>query len=91
MEVLKYHADTLAVFGRVQLGGGHILPFVKNLAAIRLFQQIQAAQKRGFAAAAGTDDGYYFTFFDLGGNALEHFQLAEAFFQIFCSQDRISH
>ena len=89
--MLEHHTDALTVLGDIQFGGGHVLLLVKDLAAVRRFQQVQAPQKGGFSAAAGADDGHHLTPADGGGDPLQHLQLTEALFQILRSQDHVSH
>ena len=64
---------------------------MKNLTAVRHFQQVQATEKRGFAAAGGADDGHHLAPADSRGDALQHLQLAEALFQVPGFQNHVSH
>ena len=91
VEVLEHHANALAVLGDIQLGGGHVLLLVKDLAAVRGLQQVQTPQKGGLSAAAGPNDRYHLALADGGGDPLQHLQLTEALFQVLCSQDHVSH
>ena len=52
-----------------------------NLPGIGRFQQVQAAQKGGFARATGTDDGNHFTGLHLQVDAVENRVAVEAFGQ----------
>ena len=56
VEVLEHHADLLAVVIDVDLFVGDVHAFKDNLAAGRLFQQVQTPQKRRLAAAGRADD-----------------------------------
>ena len=68
--MLEHHADALAVLGDVQFFVGDVLALEKDLAAVRRFQQVQTAEKRGLSAAGGADDGHHLATADLGGDAL---------------------
>ena len=70
IEMLEHHADALAVLGDVQFFVGDVLALEKDLAAVRRFQQVQTAEKRGLSAAGGADDGHHLATADLGGDAL---------------------
>ena len=80
--MLEHHAHVLANLVDVGAGGGDVLPFEKDLAAGRRFQQIQTAQKGGFAGAGRPDDGNFFAGRDGFGDALQHRNAAEGFGQI---------
>ena len=54
VELLEHHANLLAMVVDVDLFVGDVYAFKDNLAARRLFQQIQTPQKRRLAAAGGT-------------------------------------
>ena len=54
--MLEHHANLLAMVVDVDLFVGDVYAFKDNLAARRLFQQIQTPQKRRLAAAGGTDN-----------------------------------
>ena len=56
IKLLEHHAHLLTVQIDVLPLGANIHAVKKDLAARRLFQQVQAAQKRTFAAAARSDD-----------------------------------
>ena len=53
-----------------------------NFTGRRLLQQIQAAEKGGLAAAAGTDDGDHLIFVEGGADPFEDLQLVEFFLQV---------
>ena len=91
VEMLEHHADALAVLGDVQLFVGDVLALEKDLAAVRRFQQVQTPEKGGLAAAGGADDGHHLATADLGGDALQHLQLAETLFQVPGFQNHVSH
>ena len=91
IEMLEHHADALAVLGDVQLFVGDVLSLEEDLAAVRGFQQVQATEKRGLAAAGGADDGHHLAPADSRGDALQHLQLAEALFQVPGFQNHVSH
>ncbi len=70
---------------------GDVLSLEEDLPAVRGFQQVQATEKCGLAAAGGADDGHHLAPADLGGDALQHLQLAETLFQVPGFQNHVSH
>ena len=46
---------------------------------VRLFQEIQAAQKRGFSTSGRTNDGQYLAFFQRKADILQHLCLSKGF------------
>lgn len=54
-----------------------------NGAGVRGFQQIQAAEKGAFSAAAGTNDRDYFAFVNSFRNPFQDFQLSKGFVRLF--------
>ena len=66
---------------RVQLCD--ILAVEDDLAAVRLFQPVQAAQERGFAAAGGADQHHAVAFVNGQVYAFQHLQTAVILFQSF--------
>ena len=54
--MLEHHADLLTVVVDIDLFVGNVHAFKDDLAAGRLFQQVQTPQKRRLAAAGGADD-----------------------------------
>ena len=70
-------------------GVNHAFALKENVAARRGFQTVQAAQKCRLAAAGGADDGDHFAAANGGGDALEHFQLAEFHLEILYFQNHV--
>ena len=68
--MLKHHAHLLPVLIDVDALAGDLLALKKYLTGGRLFKQVQAAQKRGFARARRADDGYHLAPGDVLVNAL---------------------
>ena len=89
--MLEHHADALAVLGDVQFFVGDVLPLEEDLTAVWGFQQVQATEKGGLAAAGGADDGHHLAPADSRGDTLQHLQLAEALFQVPGFQNHVSH
>ena len=56
---------------------------VEDLAAGGLFQQVEAAQEGGFAAAGGAHDGHHLAGLYVDVDALEDLMLAEVFLESF--------
>ena len=84
VKILKHHAKVQALAAQLFIAEFvRVIVVEQNLTAHRnsaLLGQLQivhAAQQRGFAAAAGTDDGKHFAFFQAEINAFEHFGAAK--------------
>ncbi len=56
--------------------------------ALKLFQQVDAAQQGGLARAAGTDQGHDIAFLHAQIDTLEHFHRAVGFMQAFDAEQR---
>ena len=57
--MLEHHTDMLPVQVNIGLGIGDILSLKKNLPCRRLLQQVQGAQKGGFAGTGGSHNYHY--------------------------------
>src|SRR6185295_5754076 len=92
VEALEDEADLLALLGELAVAQVDVaaidllladqLAVDVDVAGGRLLQIVDAAQQRGLAGAAGTDDGYLLATRHLQGNAGQHLQLEEALMQI---------
>ena len=78
----RHHAHTQQELGAL-LGrsGDQIGAVIDDAAAGGLFQQVQAPQEGGLAAAGGANDGHHLTGLDLNIYALEDLVLAEGLSQ----------
>ena len=81
VEMLEHHAHLLAHMVNVVVGHG--LAVEDDLAAVRLFQPVQAAQERGFSAAGGADQHHAVAFVNGQVYAFQHLQTAVILFQSF--------
>ena len=81
IELLEHHADALAVPAQVLGLGVHFRPVQQDLSRAGRLQQVQAAEKGGFAAAGGADHGDHLAPVDLLVNAPEHLKGAEILFE----------
>ena len=84
MEMLKDHANLLPILIQLllfQLLIGNLCTFEKYLTLFRLFQQIQATQKRTLSTAAGANNADYLALVDHLIDPAEHRELAKAFLQ----------
>ena len=79
IEVLEHHAQLLANLVDVGALIQNIRAVKNNLTAGRLFQTVQAAQKRTLTGAGRANDNNALALVDLAVDFLENFQLAEAF------------
>ena len=83
VEALKNHAQFLTDDIDIIARGVNILTIDHNRTAINGFQAVDGTQQGGLARAAWPDNDYFFALLDFVINALEHFVIAKAFFQIF--------
>ena len=81
VEMLEHHAHLLAHMVNVVVGD--FLAVEDDMAAVRLLQTVQAAQKRGFSAARGADQHNAVALVDGQVHALEHLQAAVVLLQSF--------
>ena len=79
--MLERHAHLLAHMVNVVVG--HSLAVEDDLAAVRLFQPVQAAQERGFAAAGGADQADHIAAVNVNVDALEDIQRGGGLFVAF--------
>ena len=79
--MLEHHAHLLAHM--VDVVVGDFLAVEDDVAAVRLFQPVQAAQERGFTAAGGAYQHNTVALVDRQINTLEHLQAAVVLFQSF--------
>ena len=92
--MLEYHTHFLTVDVDINLLVGDVHILEQNLTVGRDLQQIHAPQEGGFAGTGGANNHNYFTFMDLGGNAVQGFDLAadtgrEVFFDVLGFNDDI--
>ena len=79
VELLEHHAHAQQLFGgTLAVGADQINAVVEDLSSRGPFQQVQAAQEGGLAAAGGAYDGHHLSRLDVNVDALEHLVLAEA-------------
>jgi hypothetical protein len=83
VEILKNHADLLAMLGDVHRLVGDIGPFEDDPAAVGDFQQVQAAQKSAFAAARRPDNADHLALADHFVDPVEDVERPEVFPQTF--------
>ena len=79
IEVLEHHAQLLANLVDVGALVQNIRAVKNNLTAGRLFQTVQAAQKRTLTGTGRANDNNALALVDLAVDFLENFQFAEAF------------
>jgi hypothetical protein len=79
VDLLAVGGDQFAILGGLELEffAGH-----QDLALVRVFQQVDAAQERGLAGTGGTQDRDHIAVAGGQRDALEHLQLAVAFVQV---------
>ena len=82
IKTLENHADFGAVLRQIKIFVHNIFSMVQHIAAAGCFQKIDAAQKRGFAAAGGTDDADDIAFVHLEINIVQNFVVAKVFAQM---------
>ncbi|MNW61851.1 hypothetical protein D3C74_399390 [compost metagenome] len=82
VELLEDHAHFFTGLIDVMLFIRNGLAFKSNLAARRLFQQVQTAQEGAFPGTAGSYDDYDLAFFDLQIDSFEDLQLAKMLLQV---------
>ena len=82
VKLLKHHSHFLTQLIDLLeiMHGGNALD--DDIPLGRHLQQVDAAQKGGFAAAGRSDHTYAFAAADMGSYSLEHFKLAEIFVKI---------
>ena len=80
IEVLKYHTHLCAHFVDVRLFGGYIDSVKKNAAAVRAFEEIEAALKRTLARPRRPYDDDLFAFNDRFGDIVENGLSSEFFY-----------
>ena len=83
VELLEHHAHTAAHQIDVRVLGGNVLSLEDNLAAGRLLEQVQAAQKGRLARAGRADDYDLLALLDMLVDTLEHLMVAKGFVQVF--------
>ena len=83
IELLEYHTDILSHLVDITFGIGDVIVINNNSACCCFFQFVQAAQKCGLTRTGGTNQTYYFPFFDFQIDTFQYFQAAKAFFQLF--------
>ena len=81
VEMLEHHAHFLAHMVNVVVGD--FLAVEDDMAAVRLLQTVQAAQKGGFAAAGGADQHNAVTLVDGQVHAFQHLKAAVVLLQSF--------
>ena len=79
IEVLEHHAQLLANLVDIGAFVQNIRAVKNNLTAGRLFQTVQAAQKRTLTGTGRANDNNTLALVDLAVDFLENFQFAEAF------------
>lgn len=82
VKMLEDHAQMLTILVYVDRTIRDIGVSEQDGAGVRGFQQIQAAEKGAFSAAAGTNDRDYFAFVNSFRNPFQDFQLSKGFCQI---------
>ena len=95
VKILKYQAkvEPLCANLLLLLGGGvsgveDDVPIDGNGAAVWFFQEIQAPQQGGLAAAGGTDDGQGLSFFQGKADIIQNASSAEMLFDVINFQNR---
>ena len=76
VEILKHHADTLAV-SRDVLRFGDILALEQDRSGGGLLQPVETAQEGALTASGGADDGYDFTEADIHADAAQDLDVPE--------------
>ena len=75
----------------VGVGGEDVAPAVADLAGVGAFEEVEAAQEGGFAAAGGADDEEGLAGADVGVDAVEHRAGAEAFDEAADLEEGVRH
>lgn len=84
VKLLEHHTHAQEhLVGAPGVGADQIHIVVEDLSPCGLFQQVQAAQKGGLAAAGGAHNGHHLAGLDLDVDALEHLVLAKALLKPF--------
>ena len=86
VELLKHHTHFFTLFVDVDFEVGKVYAVKHYLARSGIFKAIQATQKRGFSAAAGTDNNHPFALVYRFGDVVKNKQIAEFFCKIYCTQ-----
>ena len=76
IEVLEHHAHLLTMQVQIHLVVGDIHAFEQDRSARGCLQQIQTAEKGGFARAGGADDNHDVTTVDIHGHTVQRLDLA---------------
>ena len=80
--MLEHHAHIFPHLVEVGFFVGQVVTVHNDLAGGDVLQPVQASQEGGFAAAGGAENDHHLALIDVGGNILQHFQLAEVLFQV---------
>ena len=88
VELLEHHAHAAALDVDVDFQVAEVVPFKKDVAVRRVFQNVETAQESAFAAARRPDDGDLFARGDLFGNIVEHDEVAVTFGQMLHLDER---
>ena len=84
VKLLEHHTHAQEhLVGAPGVGADQIHIVEEDLSPCGLFQQVQAAQKGGLAAAGGAHNGHHLAGLDLDVDALEHLVLAKALLKPF--------
>ena len=95
VEGLEHKTEMQPLFPQLRAAGGggaaavkDDLPVDADRAAVRRFQEVQAAEQRGLSAAGGADDGQGFALFQGETDVFEHLGAAEALAEAGYFKDR---